>query len=641
MRHLQSCFFLLVAFFLLLAGEGLAQAHVSSSPNMWPNLDSLIKVTNQPIDDTGKVKAYHMLSASVAGTDPAKAVIYGKKGAALGRQLRYTKGLANCYFNVAYASNLSGNIRSAVLYMDSAIALYKEMDKKLLLGVCYYNRAGYNVKLGRLKEALEDCHITFNYAQELNKTSLIREVYNTIGDIKYLQNNYAQSGVYYQKALEMNEKQGDSVTMTILLNKIGKVHASEMHYDAAITTYEKAIALSNRIKYENELPVSYTNLAIAWLKKGYIKKAEQSARKSVEYARKKNNKSQLAEAQATLSNIYLNRDSTQMAMQTAKESYAAADSANTAETRRQSALVMAQSFYQAGKYKEAYDYLSISVAMTDSIAKDMYNDEIAEMQTSFSVNEKDREIRLLEKDRQLQQQKLRQQRLLLIGAGAVAVLLLGGVWLFVSRNRLKHKMKELELRSQIAADLHDEVGSSLSSIHMLSEMATQSDNQVMQKDLLSRMTTNVKETMEKMGDLVWTIKPEEGKGTNLKQRIERFAYEICGTKNIDLSVDLDGLDVMDLGMEQRKSIYLIFKEALNNAVKYSGTAKIFIKASGSQHMLTMIVRDEGQGFDTNMVKKGNGLDNIQARAASVGGDLTITTEQGKGTEIKVTMPFSK
>lgn len=271
----------------------------------------------------------------------------------------------------------------------------------------------------------------------------------------------------------------------------------------------------------------------------------------------------------------------------------------------------------------------------------MYNDEIAEMQTSFSVNEKDREIRLLEKDRQLQQQKLRQQRLLLIGAGAVAVLLLGGVWLFVSRNRLKHKMKELELRSQIAADLHDEVGSSLSSIHMLSEMATQSDNQVMQKDLLSRMTTNVKETMEKMGDLVWTIKPEEGKGTNLKQRIERFAYEICGTKNIDLSVDLDGLDVMDLGMEQRKSIYLIFKEALNNAVKYSGTAKIFIKASGSQHMLTMIVRDEGQGFDTNMVKKGNGLDNIQARAASVGGDLTITTEQGKGTEIKVTMPFSK
>ena len=79
----------------------------------------------------------------------------------------------------------------------------------------------------------------------------------------------------------------------------------------------------------------------------------------------------------------------------------------------------------------------------------------------------------------------------------------------VSRYRLRNRMKELELRNRIAADLHDEVGSSLSSIHMLSQIATQQEGDgTKQNDILTRMSNNAKETMEKMGDIVWMIKPQ-------------------------------------------------------------------------------------------------------------------------------------
>lgn len=118
-------------------------------------------------------------------------------------------------------------------------------------------------------------------------------------------------------------------------------------------------------------------------------------------------------------------------------------------------------------------------------------------------------------------------------------------------------MKELELRNQIAADLHDEVGSSLSSIHMLSQMAnTSTDNN--QKNILDKVSTNAKETMDRMNDIVWIVKPGETEVGNLSARMERFAHEIYNGKNIVLQMRLDELEKLKLSMEQRKNIYLIF-----------------------------------------------------------------------------------
>lgn len=200
-------------------------------------------------------------------------------------------------------------------------------------------------------------------------------------------------------------------------------------------------------------------------------------------------------------------------------------------------------------------------------------------------------------------------------------------------------MKELELRNQIAADLHDEVGSSLSSIHMLSQMASQRGDDVVHKDILSRMSSNAKETMDKMGDIVWMIKPGEAEAANLKQRMERFAYEISSSKNISLQLSVDELEKLKLTMEQRKNIWLIFKEAVNNAVKYSGTDKMEISSRTEGKELLLLVKDFGKGFDTGVIKKGNGLDNMQQRAADLQADLLVDSVAGEGTRVALRLPM--
>lgn len=172
---------------------------------------------------------------------------------------------------------------------------------------------------------------------------------------------------------------------------------------------------------------------------------------------------------------------------------------------------------------------------------------------------------------------------------------------------------------------------------MLSQMVAQPGNDTVNKDLLRRMSTNAKETMDKMGDIVWMIKPVDEESASLKQRMERFAYEISSNKNIETNIELNDLDKVKLSVSQRKNIYLIFKEGLNNSIKYSGTNKIDIKASSNNHELQLQVKDYGKGFEI-LSGKGNGLDNMKNRAREMNGKLEILSS-AEGTNVELSIPI--
>jgi len=169
-------------------------------------------------------------------------------------------------------------------------------------------------------------------------------------------------------------------------------------------------------------------------------------------------------------------------------------------------------------------------------------------------------------------------------------------------------------------------------------MATQQGSEASHKDLLTRMSNNAKETMDKMGDIVWMIKHTDTEGASLKQRMERFAYELCGSRNIEVVLHLESLAKAELSMEQRKGIYLVFKEAVNNAVKYSGAQKIWVEMKEEGNNLVLKIQDSGKGFDADKIIKGNGLDNMNNRARELEGNLLVTSQLEKGTTIQLTVP---
>jgi signal transduction histidine kinase len=263
--------------------------------------------------------------------------------------------------------------------------------------------------------------------------------------------------------------------------------------------------------------------------------------------------------------------------------------------------------------------------------------QVKKMEEQYIVENKEKEIAILKKDQQLSHQQLKQQQFILIASLVFGVLAFLAIWLLINRYQLRQRMKELELRNRIAADLHDEVGSSLSSINMLSQMAKiKKFNQ--QEDILNKVSTNARETMEKMSDIVWMIKPSENEGYGLKERMQRFITDLCSSQDIECNFRADDLDGAKLTMTQKKNLYLIFKEAINNAVKYSGTKVLDVDVQLHQKSLAMHIQDYGNGFDERIVVKGNGLDNMQVRAKELQGNLQISSGLHQGTKLDLTFP---
>jgi ligand-binding sensor domain-containing protein len=207
----------------------------------------------------------------------------------------------------------------------------------------------------------------------------------------------------------------------------------------------------------------------------------------------------------------------------------------------------------------------------------------------------------------------------------------------------KNNLRRIEsVRRRIATDLHDDVGSNLSQISILSE--------VMQRNLngqpgelgesLSKIASTARESVDAMSDLVWTINPKRDSLRDLTQRMRVFAGEMLGTREIELRFDGDDREIK-LAPETRRNIYLIFKECVNNVTRHSRCTKVDINLIFAGDCLHLVVCDNGRGFDQGRQIQGNGLSNLRSRAEEIGAVLVIGSEPGLGTVVTLRLPLKR
>ena len=245
------------------------------------------------------------------------------------------------------------------------------------------------------------------------------------------------------------------------------------------------------------------------------------------------------------------------------------------------------------------------------------------------------------------------------------------------RYRLNQALKIERIRTKISTDLHDDIGSTLSSISIMSDMIMHSPHESRQQasppaqassqsqappppqDSPSpqappgqaappdwqRMAGEIKDNslslMDKMDDIVWSINPRNDEVENLMARIQRFAAPLFEAKGIDYEITIENnIRRLKLSMEHRQHLYLIMKEAVNNLVKYSGAANAVIRARSVGGWLKVDVSDNGSGFDPESSHKGNGIVNMKSRAALMGASLDIDSIQGKGTTVMLMLKIS-
>lgn len=258
-----------------------------------------------------------------------------------------------------------------------------------------------------------------------------------------------------------------------------------------------------------------------------------------------------------------------------------------------------------------------------------------------------------------------------------------------------HQILQVEkLRTRISTDLHDDIGSTLSSISILSDMAIQEEevrngpfalpgdgptpdqtpttgDQAATPDqtptapensaatdqtapentaapaaahpttlwlMIREIRDNSLSLLEKMDDIVWSINPRNDTLESLLLRVHRFGAQLFEARSIEYEIEIEpGVRHLRLNMERRQSLYLITKEAIINLVKYAYAGKAHIRARAVRHCLEVRISDNGRGFDQKIVRPGNGIINMKNRAASMKAGLTIDSIPGRGTTVTLTL----
>lgn len=223
--------------------------------------------------------------------------------------------------------------------------------------------------------------------------------------------------------------------------------------------------------------------------------------------------------------------------------------------------------------------------------------------------------------------------------------------LTISRRRnLQHKKqlleKEYKTREeallQISRDLHDDIGSSLSGINMLSQLAKEQiklPGTGNTSELLEKINTYTGEVIEKVGDMAWLLKPNSESLSILIKKLKAYGLSVASSKNMLMHFNSSpGISNIETDIRQRKAIYLISKEAINNAVKYSACKNLYCTINlpeNGKKKIHLTIKDDGNGFEDTNTVKGNGLINMKARADEINAEIKINSMPGKGTVIEL------
>jgi signal transduction histidine kinase len=268
---------------------------------------------------------------------------------------------------------------------------------------------------------------------------------------------------------------------------------------------------------------------------------------------------------------------------------------------------------------------------------------IAMLESEKEAENMNSQIQLLTQNNQLQialNHKQRQQKKLIYAVTCLLLTFAGlGLIRYKRQKEMKSRQALLSERLRISRELHDEVGATLSGIAMYTYLAREQVRQEKNAEAESSLTYMQKsagEMVSKLSDIVWLINPEQDTILDIVGRLGEYGKQMGQARNMQMKMDLPGeLSGWHIPLEARRNIYLICKEAINNAVKYSQArlVELNVKMEGPQIVFT--VMDDGRGFEAAAVTKGNGLSNMKVRAEQIGAEFRLDSSPYSGTRVGI------
>jgi signal transduction histidine kinase/Flp pilus assembly protein TadD len=613
-----------------------------STENYW----SVLKMKNDPAFDKFKTNAAIRLAGNYSALGKLDSVnYYFEKAEALLQTNPNDQRLAYALYNgkgIHY--NRIGKYDVALSNYQKAIGLDHQI-------IGQDNVAGLHINLANVHSSLNDQNSRMQSAYRAleifektqNKTGL-SFAYNLLGNVYYHLKNYDEAEKKFLQSLEYRKILGDKRGEAVVVGNLGNIYSDQGSFEQAISYFSKAKEINESLGLKNQVGENLINLG-----KNYEKMGDYES--SLSHFQEAQNVFEIVGIKTYDAVILADMGKVQRLLSNNKEAYNSLLTASKIATNEKdyenavTAYRNLKEYYQEkGEYQQALEAQSKEYAYRDSIGIGALQAQLKELESRYALDLKENEISLLKTEQELDRAELakRKANQNLIIAVFVFLILLSGI--LVNKYRIVGRTKRLleveKLRNSIARDLHDDLGSNLSSIHILSQMALQKEDQA-SKNLFSKINTQTASMMDKLSDIVWSINPKNDDLYQMLSKMQEFAAEILEFKGITYQFDVgQGVEHIKLDLDKRRNLFLIFKEGLNNAAKYAESKHLDIKLNVEDHKLNLLIKDDGKGFDLEQTKKGNGLFNMQQRADMMGGSITIESFPQMGTSIQLRAPIT-
>ena len=222
-------------------------------------------------------------------------------------------------------------------------------------------------------------------------------------------------------------------------------------------------------------------------------------------------------------------------------------------------------------------------------------------------------------------------------ASIVAAIATAG-WI-IQRLRI-HRLKELhQVRSRIAADLHDEMGLSLARVAILADVARQNNGDTTTTETLKEIGGTARDLVDATSDMAWALDPRHDTVPALIARLRRQASEVAEGFGATFDLEADSLDGVPMASEARRHLFLILKESIRNACRHGRPDHLMLRIHRRASRLVITLEDDGVGFDTTSARDGQGLPSMERRATEMGATLSVASGPGEGTTIEIDVPF--
>lgn len=231
------------------------------------------------------------------------------------------------------------------------------------------------------------------------------------------------------------------------------------------------------------------------------------------------------------------------------------------------------------------------------------------------------------------------------------VLCVAGLAYALYRYRVARLLEVERMRTRIATDLHDDIGSGLSRVAIMSEVVKRQTGAATPQavPLLTEIAESARVLVAAMRDIVWAIDPRSDDLSSLLSRVRQFASDVLEPTKTKLAFLVPPeLDKVRLDPERRRHLYLIFKEAINNIARHADCASASLCITVAHNRLTAEIRDDGHGFavphpqqTATNGQEGHGLENMRHRVAQLGGQFSLDSAPGRGTCLRLTIPLNK